>query len=133
MEQEFRIRQIYLKDASFQAPMGIKAFTEEWSPKVDVDVQVQPEPLGNDIYEVTLRLSVVSRTGANTHFMIEIVQAGLFIIRGHNETELTRVLHALCPETLYPYAREAVDSFVSKGRFPSLLLAPIDFAANHDR
>ena len=33
----------------------------------------------------------------------------------------------MCPNILYPYAREAVDSLVVKGSFPALMLAPINF------
>ena len=131
MGREFRINQIYLKDVSFQAPMGVAAFTQEWSPKVDVDVAVEPELLRDDVHEVALRLSVVSRTGANTHFMVEVVQSGVFTVRGYDEPDLSRVLRTICPEILYPYAREVVDGMVMKARFPALLLAPIDFAASY--
>ena len=131
MAREFKINQIYLKDVSFQAPMGVEAFTREWSPQVQVDVAVEPELLRDDVHEVALRLSVVSRTGADTHFMIEVVQCGVFTIRGYDDSELSRVLRIVCPETLYPYARETIDGLIMKGRFPALLLAPIDFAASY--
>jgi preprotein translocase subunit SecB len=130
--RELKIIQIFLKDLFFQAPMGVSAFTQEWSPKVQVDVNVETEALGDDLHEVVLRLSVVSRTNDNTHFMIEIVQAGLFLVRGLDKEELERTLRTSCAETLYPYAREAIDGLVARARFPALLLSPIDFAASYD-
>ena len=36
---------------------------------------------------------------------------------------------AFCPETLFPFAREAISEMVSKGGFPQLLLAPVNFNA----
>jgi preprotein translocase subunit SecB len=39
------------------------------------------------------------------------------------------VVGSFCPNLLYPYAREAVSSIVSKGGFPELLLQPINFDA----
>ena len=39
------------------------------------------------------------------------------------------MIGAFCPETLFPYAREAVSELVSKGGFPQLLLAPVNFNA----
>jgi preprotein translocase subunit SecB len=39
------------------------------------------------------------------------------------------MLHSFCPNILFPYAREVVSDLVSKGSFPQLLLAPINFDA----
>jgi preprotein translocase subunit SecB len=36
---------------------------------------------------------------------------------------------AFCPETLFPFAREAVAELISKGGFPQLYLAPVNFNA----
>ena len=32
-----------------------------------------------------------------------------------------------CPNILFPYARECVSDIVSKGGFPQLVLAPVNF------
>jgi len=34
-----------------------------------------------------------------------------------------------CPNILFPYAREAISDIISKGGFPHLLLAPVNFDA----
>jgi preprotein translocase subunit SecB len=39
------------------------------------------------------------------------------------------MIGAFCPETLFPFAREAISELVSKGGFPPLLLAPVNFNA----
>jgi preprotein translocase subunit SecB len=39
------------------------------------------------------------------------------------------MLGAFCPETLFPFAREAISDLVVKGGFPQLLLAPVNFNA----
>ena len=36
---------------------------------------------------------------------------------------------SFCPNTLYPFAREAIADIVGKGGFPQLLLQPINFDA----
>jgi len=36
---------------------------------------------------------------------------------------------AFCPESLFPYAREAISELISKGGFPPLYLAPVNFNA----
>ena len=46
-----------------------------------------------------------------------------------SDLNLAGMLGAYCPETLSPYAREAVSELISKGGFPQLLLAPVNFNA----
>ena len=38
-------------------------------------------------------------------------------------------LGSYCPNVLFPYAREAIDAIVTKGSFPPLMLAPVNFDA----
>jgi preprotein translocase subunit SecB len=45
------------------------------------------------------------------------------------EQVLTQTLGSLCPNVLFPYARETLDSIATKGSFPPLMLAPINFDA----
>jgi len=35
----------------------------------------------------------------------------------------------LCPNMLFPYVRETIDSLVVKGGFPAIQLAPVNFEA----
>jgi preprotein translocase subunit SecB len=39
------------------------------------------------------------------------------------------LLASYCPSNLYPYAREAIASLISKGSFPEMHLSPINFDA----
>ena len=39
------------------------------------------------------------------------------------------IVGSFCPNTLYPFAREAIADIVGKGGFPQLLLQPINFDA----
>ena len=40
---------------------------------------------------------------------------------------------SFCPNTLYPFAREAIADLVLRGGFPQLLLQPINFDALYAR
>ena len=42
---------------------------------------------------------------------------------------LAHCLGAFCPNILFPYARETIASLVSRGSFPQLNLAPVNFDA----
>lgn len=64
-----------------------------------------------------------------TAYLIEICQAGIFTISGFPEQEMGPLIGSYCPNILFPYAREAVSDLVTKGGFPPMLLAPINFDA----
>ena len=61
--------------------------------------------------------------------LLEVKQAGIFAIKGLEAKQLTHIINTTCPNILFPYAREAVDSVLSKGSFPALMLPPINFDA----
>ena len=130
MSRPFHIRQIYLKDLSFQAPSGAAIFTQEWQPQIKVDMKTQNESLPGNLTEVVLTMSVVATSAGRTAFMIEVIQAGIFQITETSGPAFDRIVGALCPEALLPYAREAIDSTLMKGRFPPLIIDPIDFEAS---
>ena len=60
---------------------------------------------------------------------MEVQQAGIFFIRGLEGEELRRVLSVICPNMLFPYARETIDSIAVKGTFPAVMLAQVNFDA----
>jgi preprotein translocase subunit SecB len=58
-----------------------------------------------------------------------VKHAGIFSIVGFSDDDLQHTLGSFCPSIIYPYAREAVTSLVTKGGFPQLVLAPVNFEA----
>jgi preprotein translocase subunit SecB len=62
-------------------------------------------------------------------YLVEVQQAGVFMIRGMEDEGRTQTLGSYCPSVLFPYARETIDNLVSKGSFPPLMLAPVNFDA----
>ena len=125
----FAIQRIYLKDLSFETPMGPSVFQKQWQPKVNQDLNTKNTKLENDLYEVALRLTLTVTDGEDTIYILEVKQAGIFAIKGLDPKQITHVINTTCPNILFPYASEAVDSVLSKGSFPALMLPPINFDA----
>ena len=48
---------------------------------------------------------------------------------GFADEQMGGMIGAYCPETLFPYAREAISDLVTKGGFPQMLLSPVNFNA----
>ena len=128
-EMQFQIQRVFTKDISFEAPNAPQVFQKEWEPDVKLDLDTASSQLADDVYEVVLRVTVTANVGEETAFLCEIQQAGIFTISGIEGTQMAHCLGAYCPNILFPYARECITSLVSRGTFPQLNLAPVNFDA----
>ena len=126
---QFAIQRTYVADLSFEAPQGPTVFKDSWEPKLNLDINTNSQAIEGDLHSVVLTLTVTVQNKDTTAFLIEIKQAGIFTITGFPEEELHHTLGSFCPSVLYPYAREVVTNLVSRGGFPQLVLAPINFEA----
>lgn len=131
---ELTLERFYLKDLSFESPRSPQVFAQPWKPKVHVDLNSRTSTLEEDRYEVALTITVHTRNDEEeTGYIVEVQYGGVFRIAGLEEAQLKRVLSTLCPNSLFPYIRETIDSVVVRGGFPALCLAPINFDALYDR
>ena len=129
-DQQFAIQKLYLKDVSFESPNSPQVFTDgEWKPEVNVQLNTGSRGISDGTYEVMLEVTVTAKQNDKTAFLVELKQAGVFTITGFSEENLAGMLGAYCPETLFPYAREAISELIGKGGFPQLLLQPVNFNA----
>ncbi|MES9967499.1 MAG: protein-export chaperone SecB [Sedimenticola sp.] len=126
---EFALQRIYIKDVSFETPNSPTIFNEQWSPESSLNLNSNVEKVGEDLYEVVLNVTVTTKLGDKTAYLVEIQQAGVFHVKGFPEAEMGPMMGAYCPNILFPYAREAISDLVSKGSFPQLLLTPVNFDA----
>ncbi|MEQ8857026.1 MAG: protein-export chaperone SecB [Pseudomonadales bacterium] len=124
------LERIYLKDASYESPHSPVVFGEPWKPEFQLDINTRSNRLGDERFEVVLCVTLRA-TAANdrTIYIVEVHQAGVFLVSGLERDAAQRVLGTLCPGTLFPYVRETVDNLVVKGAFPAVHLAPVNFEA----
>lgn len=126
----FSILNIYLEDVSFESPNTPAIFRTQWQPKVDLDLQMGSQDLGENLYKVVIHITLgVKLAEDQTAFLIELKQAGIFTLQGLTAEQLERALSTTCPEILFPYAREAISNLAMRGGFPQLALPPINFEA----
>jgi preprotein translocase subunit SecB len=121
------LQKVYIKDSSFEAPNSPEIFTGEWRPSVSLNIGTKHAALGDDNYEVVLSLTADVKQGDKTAFLVEVHQAGIFVLKGLNEQDLGQVVGTFCPQQLYPYAREVISDLSGKGGFPQLHLQPVNF------
>jgi preprotein translocase subunit SecB len=123
----FGIEKIYVKDVSLEVPAGPQAFMQQEQPQLEVQITHQSQRVNEVLHEVTLVITVTAKTGGKVLFLVEASQAGVFQIRNVSEAELPPVLGIVCPNVLFPYARETVSDLITRAGFPPVLLAPVNF------
>jgi preprotein translocase subunit SecB len=123
------LQRVYVKDSSFEAPNSPEIFSGEWTPTVQLNISTTTKDLGNGAYEAVLSVTVDAKQGEKSAFLIEVQQAGVFVLQGLEAGDLQRALMVFCPQQLYPFAREIVSDLSSKGGFPALQLQPVNFDA----
>ncbi len=122
------LQAVYLKDCSYEAPQGPRA-EGNWQPQINLDLATTSNPLQGDVREVVLTVTVSAKQNDKTLFLVEVKQAGAFLMQNLAEDDAKRAIASICPGVLFPYARSMVSQLVSQGGFPQLLLPPVNFDA----
>jgi preprotein translocase subunit SecB len=127
---------IYLKDISLEAPNSPAALlrNDQWNPRISLDYRVQLAKLSDDTHDVVLTVTASAADEQKTLFLIEIQQGGVFQISNvKKQNRLNRLLNVRCPNILFPYVSETIDSLVVKAGFPPLMLAPLNFRGHYEQ
>ena len=122
------IKRLYLTDVSFEVLNSPFELIRDSKPTVDIKLVNRNKRVHKDQYEVSLRVTVNVVQSEKTVYTVEVEQSGLFSISGFDDAVLEAILSIECLNILFPYVREVVSDLVSKGGFPQLLLAPVNFA-----
>ena len=122
-----RIDRIYLRDLSFESPLAPGGFASEWKPQFTIELNTRANGLDDGRFEVILMLNLEAKSGERTIFIVELQQAGIFHIEAADDEERRGALGVACPDALFPYARETLDTLLVKGSFPPFMLAPVNF------
>jgi len=125
---QLALQSVYLKDCSYEAPNGPRV-EGEWNPQINLDLHTGVAALTPDVREVVLTVTVGAKQNDVTIFLVEVKQAGVFLMRNLSELDLKRAIGSICPSVLFPYARAAVSNLVTQGGFPQFLLPPVNFDA----
>lgn len=128
-QRQFLVQRIYTKDISFEAPNTPQMFQENWSPEISVGLGSEVNKIGDDNFELVLKVSVEAKHNDKTVFLTEVQQGGLFLIQGFSEEETDALMGVAAPNVLFPYARETVSDLVTRGSFPQFVLQPVNFEA----
>src|SRR5262249_53817313 len=125
---QLALQNVYLKDCSYEAPNGPRV-DGNWNPQINLDLHTSATALTPELREVVLTVTVSAKQNEGTIFLVEVKQAGIFLMRNLSEPDIKRAVSSICPSVLFPYARAAVSHLVTQGGFPQFLLPPVNFDA----
>jgi len=119
----------YIKDLSFENPRAPQSLQQQQTaPAVDINVDVNAQPLGPETYEVVLTVNASAKINDEALFILELVYGA--VVTAHNVPRdmLPPVLLVETPRLMFPFARNIVAEATQNGGFPPLLINPIDFS-----
>ena len=120
----------YVKDLSFENPgaPGTIVKPEDHS-RGNVTFHVKRRRLSGDDHEVVLEFNLeAQQPDGGVAFIIELVYAGVFTVRGLGAEARQLALSVECPKILFPFARRIIADAARDGGYPPVMLGPIDFA-----
>ncbi|UTO28491.1 protein-export chaperone SecB [Bartonella harrusi] len=129
-EPVFAVLTQYLKDLSFENPNAPRSLhPRQKAPQIDININVNANPIGDDNYDVILTLSVKADDDTETLFHVELIYGGVFHIKNIPQEHVMPLVFIECPRLLFPFARQIISDATQNGGFPPLWIDPIDFAA----
>ncbi len=126
---QFAIQKVYIKDASFETPRSPEVFRQEWKPAVNMEMSNDSRHIEKSLYEATLTITLTVKVEDKVAYLVEVRQSGIFHIEGFPDEAMEPMLSTVCPNILFPFAREFIADLITRGGFPQLLLAPVNFDA----
>ncbi len=130
----FSVEKLYVNDLSLEVPHAPEIFLNQETPDVEMQVHTDNKKLEDDFHQVTVTVTVTAKLAdGKVLFLNEVAQSGIFRLANIPEQDVKVLLGIACPNILYPYAREAVSSTITRAGFPPVVLAPINFEAMYEQ
>lgn len=117
----------YIRDLSFENPNAPAIYQTQAAIGLNVQFNIGSGQVGEDLYEVQLKIEVRAQSDTTVAYLIDLTYAGLFALRNVPQDQIQPFLLAEGPRLLFPFARRIIADAVSESGFPPLMLEPIDF------
>jgi preprotein translocase subunit SecB len=119
----------YIKDLSFENPRAPQSLAQQQAtaPTVDINVDVNAQPIGPENYEVVLTVKASAKINEEPLFLLELTYGAVVTVRNIPQQMLPPMLLVETPRLMFPFARNIVAEATREGGFPPLMINPIDF------
>jgi preprotein translocase subunit SecB len=118
----------YLRDLSFESPRAPNSLiNQKGPPQVSVNVDVQARTLGEEVFEVVLKITIEATQDSEPAFLVELEYAGVVTVQNAGPEILPLLILVETPRLLFPFARNIIADATREGGFPPLMINPVDF------
>lgn len=129
---QMNIHQFYIKEINFSSPHMPEAFSFEWKPTVNFNIEVSYKELSELLFEVVLdhkvNLQLEQKGKLSDVCELNIKQGGVFSVKGKmDEAMKNQLLLIQAPTVLYPHIIEMVSSLLNRAGFPQVVLPLVSF------
>jgi len=118
----------FVRDLSFENAGAISGVAAQGAPEISVQVNLDGSNIGEDRYQVNMKLNAKAVNGEQTRFLVELDYAGIFSMTNVAETHVHPMMFIECPRLILPFARRVIADVTRDGGYPPLMLDNVDFA-----
>ncbi len=123
----------YVRDLSFENIAAQKNELGASQPQIAVNVSTDGRQIGEDRYEIVLKINATATSGEDTVFLVELDYGATIEVKNANEQFRQVILLVETPRIIFPFARRILADVTRDGGFPPLMLEPVDFASLYQR
>lgn len=123
----------FVRDLSFENVAAQQGSQAQGTPEITVAVNLDGGSIGENRYQVGMKVNATAKTGDSTRFIVELDYVGVFEITNVPKEHMHPFLFIECPRQILPYARRVISDVTRDGGYPPLMLDNVDFAALYRR
>jgi preprotein translocase subunit SecB len=124
-----RIIAHFIRDLSFENVAAQQGTQAQGTPEISVTVNLDGGAIGDNRYQVGMKVNATAKIGDSTRFIVELDYVGVFEITNVPKEHMHPFLFIECPRQILPYARRVISDVTRDGGYPPLMLDNVDFAA----
>lgn len=123
----------YVRDLSFENIAAQKGELGATQPQISVNVSTDGRQVGEDRYEIVLKINATAASGEDTVFIVELDYGATIEVKNATDQFRQLILLVETPRIIFPFARRILADVTRDGGFPPLMLEPVDFASLYQR
>lgn len=117
----------FIRDLSFENVGAMQGVIGQSNPEVTVNVNLEGNSIGEDRYQVAMKINTTAKSEQGTRFIVELDYGALFSITGAPEEHIHPLVFVECPRLLLPFARRVIADVTRDGGYPPLMIDNVDF------
>ena len=118
----------FVRDLSFENVAAIDGSARQGTPEINVTVNLDGKNIGENRYQVNMKLNAKAGSGEATRFLVELDYSGVFEMVNVPEAHVHPMMFIEGPRLLLPFARRVIADVTRDGGYPPLMLDNVDFA-----